>query len=171
MTVEEQIELLRRFPQGAQVEGPPLTVVTDHSYGGVCHWPVGMPDADVPDWSRPDKKASGGKPVARRGEVLITLDCRHDAHAEVMYTSAAKHPGWSVDQDEGQVFVVGPGQEVHDWLLRETEDFLPGDFPELAPYCPSGHYWCRHCGTVDGLTPTGRDLRCCGAPMERRAGA
>lgn len=65
MTVEEMIELLRRFPCNANIgmsasddDLPTIRRIEvftiKHRYGGKWRWPLNTPDAELPDWSKPD---------------------------------------------------------------------------------------------------------------------
>lgn len=55
MTVSECIELLRRFPQNAEVmwQGNRVTIHTEDRCGGRFDYP--LKQKDLPDWTKPDK--------------------------------------------------------------------------------------------------------------------
>jgi len=164
VTVENLLEALQRFPQGATVAGPldQLQIVTKHSYDGVCHYPVGMPDADIPDWSKPDARPRGAKGKLPTGYVRIDVNYGHDGLAAVAFGKLSKnYPGWSVDQLDNLLEITAPGTEVYQWVLTET-DMLPTDYPALAPFASKvTQYRCRHCGLVDTRAETH-----CGSSME-----
>lgn len=58
MNVAEAIEMLRRFPQNAEVkwQGRCIAVYTMERYGGRFDWHMDAKDEELPDWSKPDKE-------------------------------------------------------------------------------------------------------------------
>lgn len=162
LTVEQIRELLERFPNNAKIEVPlaDFLIVTPNAYNGVCHWPVDMPTADMPDWSRPDSKTAKIRGKLPKGVVRIEVNYGYDGAFD-SYEKLKQRPGWHVEAEDGSLEITAPGVELYQWVMKET-DRMPADFPELLPYAVKDpQYRCRHCGLTNNVPDSH-----CGAQMQ-----